>query len=216
MYLQPAESMALITACADAVPGRPDDVRPAAVLVRLVARRGCGRRDATGYRRCRSHCRRRRDRRPRQRGARRPCGARPAERPARGRVLNALMWTFQRIPLLDSLRRPTTLLEFGCQPNAASTYLQRFDPCRRRAPSRPPHRCWRRSPSRRRPGRSARRKCRTVPGFRGLPADSNSRYARATVFTAMLISPASSRTVGRRVPGGSRPSRIPPMIWILS
>ena len=31
----------------------------------------------------------------------------------RGKVLNALMWTMQRIPLLDPLRPVWTLLEFG-------------------------------------------------------------------------------------------------------
>jgi O-methyltransferase involved in polyketide biosynthesis len=36
----------------------------------------------------------------------------PAE-PARGRLLNALLWTWQRLPLLDPLRPLTTLLEFG-------------------------------------------------------------------------------------------------------
>ncbi len=36
----------------------------------------------------------------------------PAE-PARGSVLNAVMWTWQRIPLLDPLRPLTILLEFG-------------------------------------------------------------------------------------------------------
>jgi O-methyltransferase involved in polyketide biosynthesis len=33
--------------------------------------------------------------------------------PARGKVVNALMWTVQRVPLLDSLRPLVTLLEFG-------------------------------------------------------------------------------------------------------
>jgi O-methyltransferase involved in polyketide biosynthesis len=33
--------------------------------------------------------------------------------PARGKVVNALMWTMQRVPLLDSLRPLVTLLEFG-------------------------------------------------------------------------------------------------------
>ncbi|MHA0288582.1 class I SAM-dependent methyltransferase [Mycobacterium sp. C3-094] len=36
----------------------------------------------------------------------------PAES-ARGRLLNALLWTWQRLPLLDPLRPLTTLLEFG-------------------------------------------------------------------------------------------------------
>jgi hypothetical protein len=31
----------------------------------------------------------------------------------RGKVVNALMWTAQRIPLLDSARPVVTLLEFG-------------------------------------------------------------------------------------------------------
>ena len=31
----------------------------------------------------------------------------------RGKVLNALMWTVQRVPLLDSVRPVWTLLEFG-------------------------------------------------------------------------------------------------------
>ena len=33
--------------------------------------------------------------------------------PGRGKVLNALMWTLQRVPLLDSVRPLVTLLEFG-------------------------------------------------------------------------------------------------------
>ena len=33
--------------------------------------------------------------------------------PARGKVLNGLMWTVQRVPLLDSVRPVYTLLEFG-------------------------------------------------------------------------------------------------------
>jgi O-methyltransferase involved in polyketide biosynthesis len=33
--------------------------------------------------------------------------------PGRGKVLNSLMWTLQRVPLLDSARPVTTLLEFG-------------------------------------------------------------------------------------------------------
>lgn len=33
--------------------------------------------------------------------------------PARGKVLNGLMWTLQRVPVLDSLRPVMTLLEFG-------------------------------------------------------------------------------------------------------
>jgi O-methyltransferase involved in polyketide biosynthesis len=33
--------------------------------------------------------------------------------PARGKVLNGLMWTLQRVPVLDSLRPIVTLLEFG-------------------------------------------------------------------------------------------------------
>jgi hypothetical protein len=31
----------------------------------------------------------------------------------RGRLLNALVWTAQRVPLLDSVRPLMTLLEFG-------------------------------------------------------------------------------------------------------
>ena len=31
----------------------------------------------------------------------------------RGKLLNALMWTVQRIPLLDPVRPVVTLLEFG-------------------------------------------------------------------------------------------------------
>src|ERR1700761_8843985 len=54
------------------------------------------------------------------------------------------------------------------------------------------------------------------PRVSSIPADSSSRYARATVFTAMPSRPASSRTVGSLVPGGSRPPRIPSMIWLLS
>ena len=33
--------------------------------------------------------------------------------PARGKVLNGLMWTLQRIPLLDPVRPVVSLLEFG-------------------------------------------------------------------------------------------------------
>lgn len=33
--------------------------------------------------------------------------------PGRGRTMNALMWTLQRVPLLDSVRPLVTLLEFG-------------------------------------------------------------------------------------------------------
>ncbi len=33
--------------------------------------------------------------------------------PGRGKVMNALMWTLQRVPLLDSVRPLVTLLEFG-------------------------------------------------------------------------------------------------------
>ncbi|HKV21613.1 MAG TPA: class I SAM-dependent methyltransferase, partial [Mycobacterium sp.] len=33
--------------------------------------------------------------------------------PARGKVMNGLMWTLQRVPLLDPVRPVTTLLEFG-------------------------------------------------------------------------------------------------------
>jgi O-methyltransferase involved in polyketide biosynthesis len=33
--------------------------------------------------------------------------------PARGKVLNGLMWTLQRVPQLDSVRPVNTLLEFG-------------------------------------------------------------------------------------------------------
>lgn len=33
--------------------------------------------------------------------------------PARGKVLNTLMWTLQRVPLLDPIRPVVTLLEFG-------------------------------------------------------------------------------------------------------
>ncbi|WP_422745468.1 class I SAM-dependent methyltransferase [Mycobacterium sp. WMMD1722] len=38
----------------------------------------------------------------------------------RGRLLNTLVWTAQRLPLFDAVRPVWTLLEFG-QPNAAST-----------------------------------------------------------------------------------------------
>lgn len=54
------------------------------------------------------------------------------------------------------------------------------------------------------------------PRVSSMPADSNSLYARATVLTAKLICPASSRTVGNRVPGDNLPSRIPSMICVLS
>jgi hypothetical protein len=33
--------------------------------------------------------------------------------PARGKVLNGLMWTLQRVPQLDSVRPVNVLLEFG-------------------------------------------------------------------------------------------------------
>jgi hypothetical protein len=51
-----------------------------------------------------------------------------------------------------------------------------------------------------------------LPRVSTTPALSSSRYARATVFTAIFNSTASSRTVGKRVPGESLPSLIPPII----
>jgi hypothetical protein len=33
--------------------------------------------------------------------------------PGRGKLLNAMMWTAQRVPLLDPVRPVLTLLEFG-------------------------------------------------------------------------------------------------------
>jgi hypothetical protein len=33
--------------------------------------------------------------------------------PGRGKLINGLMWTLQRVPLLDSVRPVVTLLEFG-------------------------------------------------------------------------------------------------------
>ena len=44
--------------------------------------------------------------------------------PGRGKVLNALMWTLQRIPLLDSGATTWSPCSSSanCQPNAASTY----------------------------------------------------------------------------------------------
>lgn len=54
------------------------------------------------------------------------------------------------------------------------------------------------------------------PRVSSTPAVSSSRYARATVLTASPICPASSRTVGSRVPGESLPSRTASMIWVRS
>ena len=33
--------------------------------------------------------------------------------PGRGKVLNAVLWTVQRVPVLDTVRPVWTLLEFG-------------------------------------------------------------------------------------------------------
>ena len=55
-----------------------------------------------------------------------------------------------------------------------------------------------------------------LPRVSTMPAVSSSRYARATVFTARPSFPASSRTVGSRVPGGNRPSLTPSMTGFLN
>jgi O-methyltransferase involved in polyketide biosynthesis len=120
MYLQPTEAMRLITACAARFPGGQMmfDLAPVgfAALTRL------GMPTSLRYRI------------PPMPFALSPAQAAalvttvpgvraahdlPAE-PARGQVLNALLWTLQRVPLFDPFRPLTTLLEFD-QPNAAST-----------------------------------------------------------------------------------------------
>ncbi len=113
MYLQPAEAMALITECAARFPGGQMmfDLPPSGFAA--LARRGM-----------RTSLRYRVPPMPFTLSVAEAAelvntvpGVRavhdlPME-PARGRVLNALLWTFQRIPLLDPLRPLTTLLEFG-------------------------------------------------------------------------------------------------------
>lgn len=113
MYLQPEEAMALMKACAARFPGGQMifDLAPSGFAA--LARRGM--RTSLRYR-----------------VPPMPFSLTVAEaadlvntvpgvravhdlptEPARGRVLNALMWTWQRIPLLDPLRPLTILLEFG-------------------------------------------------------------------------------------------------------
>ena len=97
-----------------AVSGRADDVRSAAGVLRRVgfaAARAC--RCATGCRRCRSPCRRR----DIANLANTVPGVRAVHdlpmAQGRGKLLNTLMWTAQRVPLLDPVRPVVTLLEFG-------------------------------------------------------------------------------------------------------
>lgn len=113
MYLQPEEAMSLITACAVRFPGGQMmfDLAPSAFAA--LTRRGM-----------RTSLRYRVPPMPFSLTVAEAAdlvntvpGVRavhdlPAE-PARGSVLNAVMWTWQRIPLLDPLRPLTILLEFG-------------------------------------------------------------------------------------------------------
>jgi O-methyltransferase involved in polyketide biosynthesis len=113
MYLQPEESMALITECAARFPGgRMMFDLPPSAFAPLVRR---GFRASLRYRV------------PPMPFTLSPAEAAdlvntvpgvravhdvPAEH-ARGRILNALLWTAQRVPLLDPVRPMFTLLEFG-------------------------------------------------------------------------------------------------------
>ena len=113
MYLQPDEALGLIAAVRRAVPRRPDDVRPAARLVRGMGRRGMLDLDAV----------------PGAADAVQPVGVGGGKAgqhgaghravhdialpPGRGKVFNAVLWSVQRLPLFDSVRPVTTLLEFG-------------------------------------------------------------------------------------------------------
>ena len=113
MYLQPDEAMALITECAARFPGgrMMFDLGPAAFAP--VARRGM-----------RTSLRYRVPPMPFTLTVAELAdlvntvpGVRavhdiPAER-ARGHLINALLWTTQRVQLLDPLRPTMTLLEFG-------------------------------------------------------------------------------------------------------
>lgn len=113
MYLQPDEAMALITECAARFPGgrMMFDLTPSAFAP--LARRGM-----------RTSVRYRVPPMPFTLTVAEAAdlvntvpGVRavhdiPAER-ARGWLINALLWTAQRVPLLDPLRPTTTLLEFG-------------------------------------------------------------------------------------------------------
>ncbi|MDG4666127.1 class I SAM-dependent methyltransferase [Mycobacterium sp. 236(2023)] len=113
MYLQPKEAMALITECAARFPGGQMmfDLTPPAFFP--LARRGM-----------RTSRRYRVPPMPFTLSVAQAAdlvntvpGVRavhdlPAER-ARGWLINSLLWTTQRIPLLDPLRPSTTLLEFG-------------------------------------------------------------------------------------------------------
>ena len=113
MYLQPEESMGLITECAKRFPGgRMMFDSPPALFAGLVGR---GMRTSLRYRvppmpftLSASQAARLVDIVP---GIR---AVHDIEAPAtRSRVINAVMWTAQRFPLFDSLRPAMTLLEFG-------------------------------------------------------------------------------------------------------
>ncbi len=113
MYLQPEESMRLITECAARFPGgrMMFDLPPAAFAP--LSRRGM-----------RASLRYRVPPMPFTLTVAEAAdlvntvpGVRAAHdipsEPARGRLINALLWTTQRVPLLDPLRPTMTLLEFG-------------------------------------------------------------------------------------------------------
>jgi O-methyltransferase involved in polyketide biosynthesis len=114
MYLQPTEAMGLITECARRFPGgrMMFDLPPS--WFAALARRG-GLRTSLRYRvpampfgMSASEAARLVDIVP---GVRAVHDV-PYPR-GRGRVLNSMMWTAQRLPLLDPLRPSLTLLEFG-------------------------------------------------------------------------------------------------------
>lgn len=113
MYLQPEEAMALITECAARFPGgrMMFDLPPSAFAP--LARRGM--RTSRRYRvppmPFTLTVAEAADLVNTVPGVRAVHDI-PAER-ARGRLINAVLWTMQRVPLLDPLRPTTTLLEFG-------------------------------------------------------------------------------------------------------
>ncbi|MCZ0730406.1 class I SAM-dependent methyltransferase [Mycolicibacterium iranicum] len=113
MYLQPDEAMSLITACAARFPGgrMMFDLPPSAFAP--LARRGL--RTSRRYRvppmPFTLTVAEAADLVNTVPGVRAVHDI-PAER-ARGRLINAVLWTMQRVPLLDPLRPTTTLLEFG-------------------------------------------------------------------------------------------------------
>ncbi|ANI41437.1 class I SAM-dependent methyltransferase [Mycolicibacterium vaccae] len=113
MYLQPEESMALITECAARFPGGRMlfDLPPAgfAPLVRRGMR--ASRRYKVPPMPFTMSVAQAADLVNTVPGVRAVHDV-PAEH-ARGRVLNALLWTAQRVPLLDPFRPMFTLLEFG-------------------------------------------------------------------------------------------------------